>query len=117
MAKLILPSTFDFAGWRNVLGNKDGRVIGNNTRVMFADADSYDPVAIRLHSTNVVTFYRDGRIVLDSGGWQTVTTKDRMNSVLPQRFRVFAKDHVWFVSDNRTGSTIPFSDGMTLVND
>lgn len=35
--------------------------------------------AVRLHNTRVVTFYPDGRIMLDSGGWQTPTTRDRMN--------------------------------------
>jgi hypothetical protein len=35
--------------------------------------------AVRLHDTFIVMFNQDDSIELDSGGWQTVTTRDRMN--------------------------------------
>jgi hypothetical protein len=35
--------------------------------------------AVRLHDTDVVTFLPSGSVALDSGGWQTFTTRDRMN--------------------------------------
>lgn len=38
--------------------------------------------AIRLHSTDVITYYPNGEIRLNSGGFQTVTTKQRMNAYL-----------------------------------
>lgn len=45
-------------------------------------------IAVRLHQTDVLTFSPDGAITLDSGGWDTVTTKDRMNAYLPPVWRV-----------------------------
>lgn len=38
--------------------------------------------AIRLHGTDVVTFMPDDSIRLDSGGWQTPTTRERIGSAL-----------------------------------
>lgn len=34
--------------------------------------------AVELHDTRVVQFHRSGWTVLDTGGWQTFTTRDRM---------------------------------------
>ena len=51
--------------------------------------------------------YKD-RIVLNSGGYKTVTTKARMNEYTP--FNVIQKQKVWYVDG------IPFEDGITLYN-
>ena len=69
---------------------------------------------IRYHDTDVVKFNSD-YIILNSGGWETVTTKRRMNQTSEQYglgFHVFQKDYIWYVS---TGNqTISFVDGMTI---
>lgn len=39
--------------------------------------------AVRLHSTDVVTFYANGDVKLDTGGWATKTTAHRMRGFLP----------------------------------
>lgn len=53
-----------------------GRKLANNTYLV-ADGDAF---AVRLHWTNVVTFHPNGSIVLDTGGWQTSTTRDRIRA-------------------------------------
>ena len=40
----------------------------NNTRVARSDGGN---IGIVLHGTEIVTFYPDGRIVLNAGGWRT----------------------------------------------
>jgi hypothetical protein len=50
---------------------------------------------VRLHSTMVVTFLPDGRTVLDTGGWKTVTTRDRINRALPPGWHVESDRGVW----------------------
>ena len=58
-----------------------GKPLENNTRLYRRsswDGDSYY-YAVQLHYTDVVEIYRDGRYVLNSGGWQTLTTKDRIS--------------------------------------
>ena len=80
------------------------RKLGNNTYLVIRDDDGY---GIRLHDTEVVIHYKD-RIVLNSGGYKTVTTKARMNEYTP--FNVIQKQKVWYVNG------IPFEDGITLYN-
>jgi hypothetical protein len=80
------------------------RKVANNTYVERRGRNSghgVNPssIAIKLHATDVVTYSADGTITLDTGGYETVTTKDRFNAFLPARFRVFAKDYVWYVVD------------------
>ncbi len=72
-----LPTSYFAAQSR--LGRRDERKVANNTRLV-RRAD--DRIAVRLHSTDVVTFYADGSTRLSSGGWQTVTTRDRINRCL-----------------------------------
>lgn len=42
-------------------------------------ADGSPAYAVRFRNTDVVTFMPDNVVVLDTGGWQTPTTRDRMN--------------------------------------
>lgn len=69
---------------------------------------------VSYHSTDVVKFNSD-KIILDSGGWLTNTTKTRMNQTSNQYglgYNVYQKNHNWFVRFK--GKDIPFNDGMTL---
>ena len=75
--------------------------IGGKTRVI-------------LHETEVVKFDTES-IWLDSGGWETVTTKARMNQASNEfnlGYGVYQKDYQWYV-DFR-GETYKFVDGMRL---
>lgn len=65
---------------------KDRRKLQNNTYL----ERYYDPdrIAVCLHSTDVLTFFPDGAIELDTGGWSTITTQDRMNTYLPDPWSV-----------------------------
>jgi hypothetical protein len=85
------------------------RSLANNTRLIVRDDGGY---GIELHSTQVVIHYPD-RVVLNSGGWQTVTTKDRMGRYSP--FNVYSEKAVWYVRAN--GESYPFADGITIYND
>jgi hypothetical protein len=39
-----------------------------------------DDIHVLLHSTNVITFHKNGDISLFTGGWNTITTKGRINN-------------------------------------
>lgn len=67
-----------------------GRPVANNTRLVKTRAldengDYVECYGIRLHATVVVTFLPSGNVKLNSGGWTTVTTQDRINSFSPAR--------------------------------
>ena len=74
-----------------------------------------DELAVTYVSTAIVK--RNGnQITLDSGGWETVTTKRKMNQAA-QQFRlgygVYQKRGKWYVT-TPAGATVPFYDGITF---
>lgn len=75
-----------------------------------------DVKVLRLHSTDILRIMPDGRVKLDSGGWQTVTTKDRMNRFLPAAYRIVQERGQWFVTRwyENDCDRIPYYDGMIL---
>ena len=75
---------------------------------------------VRLHG-NKIAEVGDNFIRLFDGGWQTVTTKSRLNAILSEHGesgdRVFAKNYDWFVSMNTAQgiSTVPFFSSMSRL--
>ncbi len=109
MHRKSIPTTYDEA--REALKGRDSRTIANNTTLVDLREDG---IGLRLHSTYVVTFRPDGAVVLNSGGWHTVTTKDRLNRVARAHgWSVYAKAREWFVS-HRSGVEFEFEDGFTI---
>jgi hypothetical protein len=85
--------------------------VGNNTvQVMAEDGRRI----IRLHHTDILTFHPDGNITLNSGGWQSLTTKARMNAYLPAGWVVYS-DRGWFIRTPK--GTFTYSDGATFKGD
>jgi hypothetical protein len=88
-----------------------------NTRVEFEQGNSISRVY--LHG-NKIAEIGDGFIRLFDGGWQSNTTKSRLNAILRVHGEpgdgVFQKNFRWFVSMNTVQgvSTIPFFDSMRL---
>ena len=70
------------------------RKIGNNT---YAEIESDNSVSVRLHGTAVVRFYPNGLVKLNSGGWRTSTTKNRINKYSP--VKVYQKKYEWYLQD------------------
>lgn len=70
---------------------------------------------VRLHG-NKIAEVGENFIRLFDGGWQTTTTKSRLNAILSdfgfEGERVFAKNFDWFVS--QAGGPVPFFSGMRL---
>jgi hypothetical protein len=71
-------------------------------------------IGVVLHNTTLVTFHRDGSVELDTGGWRSVTTADRMRSYSP--FRIVTVDGDWHIMhpDAKGGPSIPLIDNMIL---
>lgn len=87
--------------------NANRRKIGNNT---YAEILHDNSVGIMLHSTYVVKIHPDDTYTLQTGGWQTVTTKDRINQYSP--VRVYQRKYEWFVKIN--GKEYPFMENMVV---
>ena len=57
------------------------------------------------------------KLTIKDGGWQSVTTKSRLNALLDEfvpSMGIFQKNWEWFVSDRLTGQVVPFISGMTV---
>jgi hypothetical protein len=111
----------DYAALHAYLGKKDDRPLANNTRVQRREDGA---IAVRLHSTDVVTHYPDGSFMLRTGGWYTLTTKQRMNAYSPvvvaSGGRTAATRGKWLVMPpgrwDETAAVL-FYDGMRLSAD
>lgn len=78
-------------------------------------------VSVKLYNTTVAEKnFREGVccITLNSGGYQTETTKRRItqfsNEFCGGAFSVFAKKGVWFI-EKRGGEVIPFEDNIEFT--
>lgn len=112
MNRKHIPTTYDEA--REALAGRESRTIAHNTRLHALDEGV---IGLWLHSTCVVRFYPDGRISLHTGGWQTVTTKDRLNRVaLAHGWRVYSVKRVWKVARfGQWHEAVDFAEGFTLA--
>lgn len=94
--------------------NSARRKLMNNT---YLERQEDGSIAVKLHNTDVVTYRQNGDIMLDSGGWLTVTTKGRMNEYGPQGWRVYSQRGVWYVGDVATwddAKALVYRDGMVF---
>ncbi|HEX9804591.1 MAG TPA: hypothetical protein VGA67_02830 [Candidatus Dojkabacteria bacterium] len=73
----------------------------------YADGTS----SVRYHDTDVVTFLGDGNVVLNSGGFRSVTTKERINSYSP--VTISQEKGVWYCSTS-VEKDVVFYDGITF---
>jgi hypothetical protein len=87
--------------WENVLRNSRLRKIKHNTWVENTDGPDYPKregnvgdISIRFHGTRIIVFHRNGDCTIDFAGWQTSTTKDRINDFSP--VYVWSQSGFWF---------------------
>ena len=89
---------------------------GSNTQVNYNSNTNCS--SIYLHGHLIATFDHNLRAVkIDSCGYQTNTTKSRLNALLDEvkyGCKVFQKQFDWFVSYH--GQTESFWDGMILLD-
>ncbi len=71
-----------------------------------------------LHGNHIATYdHINQELSLFDGGWQSNTTKSRLNALCDEfatGFSVFQKNWNWFVSDFQSKVTRDFSDGITV---
>ena len=86
---------------------------GNTTVRSYADQ-----VRVYLHGNHIASLdTATHALTLKDGGWQSNTTKSRLNALLDEfvpSMGIFQKDWVWYISDGLDGSVVPFISGMTV---
>ena len=88
----------------------------SNTEVNYNS--NTDCSSVYLHGNQIATVdHNTNAVKLSSCGWQSVTTKSRLNAILSQLITgasLFQRNWNWFLNYNN--QTHNFNDGMILVN-
>jgi hypothetical protein len=85
----------DFVKASEFLGKKTSRPLENHTRI---ERRAENSIAIKYHDTDIVTYFPDGRIIVNTGGWKTKTTKDRINRYTS--FQIGQYNDIWYFYNN-----------------
>jgi len=98
------------------ISNK-GNWSGSNTTVTYNESTNCSQVL--LHGHNIATVdHNTQALKLSSCGYETTTTKSRLNAILEEvkyGCKVFQKNFVWFVKYQ--SQTLMFWDGMILLDE
>ena len=91
---------------------RSAKLAGRNT----LDYTAADGVRrVRLHQTDVLTFRPDGSFTVCTGGFNTPTTRDRINSFLPPGFTVWTSKGVIHLSERASDRpAVPFLESITV---
>ena len=105
MRKIEAQMNAAIAGRRN--WSKD------NTRV---EVDKNGDTYVYLHGHNIARIANNGDIQLSSCGWETVTTKSRLNAILEcfvHIIGIYQRDWVWYIQGR--DFNVPFYDGYQIL--
>lgn len=93
-----------------LLGERSSRKIGHNTVLHRVDSDR---IAVRYHATDVYTMTADGWAIIDTGGWRTSTTSQRVRALLPGPWNVtLGGDRAGIYSGGHL--VTPYADGIAV---
>jgi len=120
MARL-LATTVD--GLHKAHTNKSTRIIGNNTfsrrerwsfdRTGFEGEIVY---TITLHSSDIVKLQK-GHIYVNLAGWDTVTTRERINQFLPGGWRMFREKKITYLAKRECSRWVMPESGWVKVDE
>jgi len=64
-------------------GNRAIRKLGDNTYVLFNNFSDKKEIIVKLYSTPILTYYPNGDVDVNFGGYMTTTTFSRINNLVP----------------------------------
>lgn len=112
-----VPSTYQEALYAVEASRTGEAKVGNNTWVIREFDNGVQEFRVRLHRTYVATVHADDSVTLRTGGWYSVTTKDRLNRVLGNRGRVHAVKGQWYFTPLHRATEGPHEGYLTPDND
>lgn len=90
---------------QKILRGKATKKVANNTYLVWTSSYIY----LLFHETAILYFYVD-KIVYNTGGYFTNTTKDRLNRFGLQSIKIYKQDFSWYFTYR--GKQIVFLNGM-----
>ena len=92
---------------KTLLNGKMSRKLKGNTYLYLnEEMDGTPYYYVLFYNTRIVTYYKDGRIILNTGGNNTSTTKARIKQYSPKS--IYSKSYVLFVGH------MPLFDGVNI---
>ncbi len=103
----------DYGYWTDFLNGRAHRKVANNT---YARLEDDGRIVVKYHDTDILTFFPNGEVEYQSGGWLTYTTKERFNSFGAHGVRIYQERGRWYmhVGPWDTGTTSDYYDGMRV---
>lgn len=114
-AREIGNHVYDFESASKFLGDKSEKKLAANTKIFYVMQSRYygnETIAVKFHQTIIVQYMQGGIIQLNTGGHRTVTTKQRINQLLPPGFRVEQRNYEWLL--HTPSGTHGFADNMIV---
>ena len=105
MALTKYKNVTDYNTAVELLNGKDQKKIAHNTTLVNL-MDVYGFIGVRYWNTYIVKYYPD-RTELDTAGYDTYTTKERIN--IFSNAMVYQKDFIWYMADGTL-----FYDGIVI---
>ncbi len=91
IAKGNYPQSYSEA--RDILDDRTQRKIAHSTTLRrVIGPDGQPAYAVQYHITDIVTFHSDGSVQFDTGGWNSSTTRGRMDLCAPVGWGVCQED-------------------------
>lgn len=96
---------------------ESSKVVAGNTVAYFRKDGTR---VIRFHRTDILEFPKVSEVIFNSGGWKTITTKERMNH-FQNVATIIQEKGLWYVTLSTNpypdkSDRIPFFDGMIIKN-
>lgn len=99
-----------YEAMNNFLGSKSQKVVGHNTT---AERISEFEIGIKYHNTYIIKIDPTDIITVNSGGWDTKTTKERLNQFLSCRnVHISQKKFKWTI--HGINDSLEYIDGMQV---
>lgn len=105
----------DFWSAEAFLNGRRERKLAHNTVVLDHGLEFGDRVlSVKYHYTIIVRYISRKAIQLNSGGWETSTTKERINKLLPPEWGLSQEKFVWKLWNRITDKEYLFEDNMII---
>ena len=117
----MLTKSFNFHTMRKIESQMNRAIVNkndwSNSNTVVEYNSNTDCSAVYLHNNRIATYdHNNEALKLSSCGWQSVTTKSRLNAILSEIFVgacVYQKAFDWFFNYNN--QTHNFFDGMIIT--
>jgi len=104
-----------FERLQKVMNGRSIKKVDHNT---YARLDGKDRIIVSLHGNDII-LATPKSVSYRAAGWNTVTTKDRLNQWMPEGWGIGQRDFVWYLSNINRGKVMQdcvFYDGITIDN-